>query len=269
MQYVTSRDGTRIGYKRTGAGSPLLLVHGSTADHTRWDKIAPRFEPFFSLYAPDRRGRGASADAPHYDLLREAEDIATLIEAAAAHSGENVAVLGHSFGGICSLEAALLTQRVGRLILYEPPLPTGLPLYAPDLPGRLQTLIDRGEWEAALELFYREQVKMPEPQLAAYRALPIWPERVKIAPTLVREIDFDRGYRFDPARFRQLEIPTLLLLGSDSPPIFQQATAALAAALPASRLVILPGQQHIAMDTAPDLFASAVLEFLNPPGKVG
>jgi pimeloyl-ACP methyl ester carboxylesterase len=34
------------------------------------------------------------------------------------------------------------------------------------------------------------------------------------------------------------------------------------AALPSSRLVILPGQQHVAMNTAPDLFLNEVLTFV-------
>ena len=34
------------------------------------------------------------------------------------------------------------------------------------------------------------------------------------------------------------------------------------AALPNSRIVVLPDQQHIAMDTAPDLFVSEVQTFL-------
>jgi pimeloyl-ACP methyl ester carboxylesterase len=55
---------------------------------------------------------------------------------------------------------------------------------------------------------------------------------------------------------------TLLLLGGDSPPLFRQATDVLAAALPNCQVAILPGQQHIAMDTAPDLFMKEVLQFL-------
>ena len=35
--------------------------------------------------------------------------------------GEGVSVLGHSYGGICALEAALLTAGIRKLVLYEPP----------------------------------------------------------------------------------------------------------------------------------------------------
>jgi hypothetical protein len=34
--YATSRDGTRIAFERSGVGPPLVLVHGTSADRTRW-----------------------------------------------------------------------------------------------------------------------------------------------------------------------------------------------------------------------------------------
>ena len=59
-----------------------------------------------------------------------------------------------------------------------------------------------------------------------------------------------------------MNVPMLLLLGGDSPPLFRQASEAVDSALPNSTVVTLPGQQHIAMDTNPDLFVSEVLRFL-------
>ncbi len=171
-------------------------------------------------------------------------------------------MLGHSYGGLCSLEAALLTDKINRIILYEPPVPVGLPMYAPGFPDRMQSLIDGGELEVALEMFMREVVQMPEHELAKYRQLPMWKERIKIVPTVPRELVIDRTYKFDPARFASLLVPTLLLLGGDSPSFFSQMAEALDAALPNSHVVIMPGQQHIAMDTNPELFVSEVLGFL-------
>jgi hypothetical protein len=36
---VVSRDGTKIAYWTSGDGPPLVLVHGTTADHTRWAPV--------------------------------------------------------------------------------------------------------------------------------------------------------------------------------------------------------------------------------------
>lgn len=261
MEQITSRDGTRIGFRRSGAGPALLLVHGATADHQRWAAISPEFERHFTVYAMDRRGRGASGDALDYEFMREVEDVAALAEAAGEQTGEPVAVLGHSFGATCSLEAALLTGSISRLILYEPAIPA-FEHTPPDVPDRMQTLIDQGEPEAALEMMLREVVRMPEVELQAYRQLPMWPVRIQIAPTIPRELSFVRSYHFEPERFASLRAPTLLLLGGDSPAFARQAVELVDSALPDSRIAVMPGQQHIAMDTNPELFVSQVLRFL-------
>jgi pimeloyl-ACP methyl ester carboxylesterase len=258
MEKIRSKDGTLIAYERTGAGQPLLLVHGTTADHSRWSPLLPRLEQHFTVYAMDRRGRGESGDSPDYDIRREAEDVAALVEAVEAP----VSILGHSYGAVCSLEAALLTDKVYRLVLYEPPIPTGISQYPPGIPDRMQALIDSGELEAALEVFFREVVRMPEHELKAYRQLPAWQVRIQLAPTIPREMAIDQTYTFKAKKFAGLQVKTLLLLGGDSPPLFQQAIKLVNSALPVSQVVTLPGQQHIAMDTAPDLFVREVQTFL-------
>ena len=55
---TTAPDGTRIGFWRSGSGPPLLLVHGTTADHTRWRPVLPLFEPHATVYAVDSTGPG-------------------------------------------------------------------------------------------------------------------------------------------------------------------------------------------------------------------
>jgi hypothetical protein len=56
------------------------------------------------------------------------------------------------------------------------------------------------------------------------------------------------------------------MLGGDSPFFFKAAIETLSATLPNCRVAVLPGQQHIAMDTAPELFIREVMAFLNEPG---
>lgn len=258
MQKIISKDGTVIAFWRSGAGAPLLLVHGTTADHERWSPILPSLKQHFTVYVMDRRGRGASGDSPDYNIMREAEDVAAVVEAI----GEPVFLLGHSYGAICSLEASLLTDKVSRLILYEPPIPTGLPQYPPQTPNRIQDLVNSGDLEAALAVFFREIVKMPETAFAAYRQLPAWKVRVQLAPTISREMTFDQTYHFEAKKFVGFHISTLLLLGGESPPLFQRAIEQIHSALPNSQVVTLLGQQHIAMDTDPELFVREVLHFL-------
>lgn len=78
----------------------------------------------------------------------------------------------------------------------------------------------------------------------------------------VREARAENAYEFDPARFADMQVPTLLLAGGDSPPEMRAIVDMVDAALPTSRIEELPGQQHIAHRTAPDLLASKIVAFL-------
>lgn len=259
METVLSTDGTTIAYSRSGSGPPLVLVHGSTADHTRWANIMPELERTFTVLAMDRRGRGGSGDSEEYELEREYEDVTAVVEAA----GPGASLLGHSFGALCAMEAALRVDNLRRLVLYEPAFPAGdTPLYRPGLRERIGEVFANEGREAFLIFFFREVVGVPEEQIAILRADPSWAGRIAAAHTALRELA-DGDYRYDPARFRQLETPTLLLLGEKSPVELTAPTRALDAALPDSRLVVLPGQGHVAMTTAPDLFLREVVGFLS------
>ena len=261
MEKIISTDGTPIAYQRSGSGPPLVLVHGTLGTYGRWAPILPALEEQFTVYAIERRGRGESGDSPHYAVEREYEDIAAVVDAI----GGEVTLLGHSFGGLCTLEAALRIPHLRSLIAYEPP--AGLtPLEPPDFADRLRAMLDAGDREGTVLTFLREVVRMPPHELAFYRTLPVFPARVAAAHTLPREFLAAQEYRLEPERFAQLDVPTLLLLGGDSPAFFRQNIEAWHAALPNSQIAVLPGQQHVAMDTAPDLFVGEVKAFLSALG---
>lgn len=257
---AVSRDGTEVAYWITGEGPPLVLVHGTTADHTRWNPLLPYLEPHATVHAVDRRGRGASGDGADYDVAREFEDVAAVIDTIANASGSAVDVLGHSFGGICAFGAAALTANVRSLVLYEPPMDPDAFALPPDVAARLDALLTAGDREAVLEAFIREVVGMPEHEFVRYRALPAWRARVAAAHTIPREATAIPV--LDPTQAAAITAPTLLLLGGDSPDRMRSATEAIAAALPDARMAVLDGQQHIAMDLVPQVFAEHVVAFL-------
>jgi pimeloyl-ACP methyl ester carboxylesterase len=210
------------------------------------------------VYTVDRRGRGESGDTEPYAIEREYEDIAAVID-----SIDNpVHVLGHSYGALCSLEAALLTENIRKLILYEPYIPTGIDAYPPGIADRIQELVDAGDRDGAVSTMFRELVKISEREIEMLRSLPSWMGRLAAAHTIARETRAEEEYKFDPGRFRGLNVPLLMLLGEESPPSLKKATEVVHEALPDSRIAVLSGQQHIAMNTAPELFAGEVLKFL-------
>lgn len=258
---VMSSDGTPVAAWRSGAGPSLILVHGTTADHTRWSRVTAGFEARHTVYAMDRRGRGGSGDAGTYSLAQEGEDIV----AVAREADPPVSLLGHSYGALCSIEAALRMPDLHRLVLYEPPLPLGYEIVAPAVRAKLTGLLERNELEEALVVFFREVVHVPEPQLRVMQEHPVWAARVAAAPTIAREIRWESEYRLNLDRLATVTVPTLLLLGGDSPRYFREATRQLHAALPNSRVHELAGQQHIAMDMIPDEFVEIVNSFVCAP----
>ncbi|MGH7343441.1 MAG: alpha/beta fold hydrolase [Candidatus Rokuibacteriota bacterium] len=258
MERVTSKDGTTIAYPGSGIGTPVLLVHGATHDHTVWTPVRSVLERHYRVYAMDRRGRGHSGDAAAYALEREWEDIAAVIDAI----GGAVDVVGHSNGGMCALEVARLTENVRRLVLYEPTMPVGSP--RTEICARMQALIDAGEPEQALLVFCRDALKLPPPELAAFQESPGWSARVAVAHTIPRELQAVDTYQFDPRHFQTMQAPTLFLVGGDSPPFRRTVAEALQAGLPNSQIGVLVGQRHGAIEAAPDLFAKEVMRFLSP-----
>lgn len=263
MQTIRSRDRTQIAFACSGTGPPLLLVHGTAGDHTRWSPLLPRLEPHATVYAMDRRGRGGSGDADPYEIQREFEDVAAVIDAIAASIGSPINVLGHSYGALCSLEATLLTANIQRLILYEAPPPGTPGLFPPDSIAKIERLLAEGDRDAAISTFMREVVEIESSEIEMLRTLPSWAGRVAAAHTLPREEHATEQLSpFDPNRFKGMKTPTLLLLGSESPAFFAEFTKQIHAALPHSNIAVMPGQQHTAMNTAPDMFLREVFDFL-------
>ncbi|EOD67249.1 alpha/beta fold hydrolase [Amycolatopsis vancoresmycina] len=255
MATVTSPDGTVVGFETLGDGPPMVLVHGTGADHTRWTAVRDRLARRYRLYLVDRRGRGLSRDeAAAYDIRREGEDIAAVAEAA----GGDVYLLAHSYGALCALEAVRLTKAVSRLAAYEPPRPKpGGAVVGPDARSRMRAA---EHLEEILEIFLREALRLAPAAVEAMRATPVWPARVAAAPTIPRELDVVEGMVFDE-RLGEIAIPVRLFAGTESPDYLRLAAEAVAGLIPGASVVPLHGQAHQAMDFDPDQFTEAVFAF--------
>jgi pimeloyl-ACP methyl ester carboxylesterase len=258
-QLVTSGDGTAIAYWCGGEGSPLLLVHGAMSDHQRW-RITPLLQPYRRVYVMDRRGRGGSGDAAGWSLDREVDDVVAVIEAAAVREGGPVDVLGHSLGGLLALRAAAVSAHVRRLVLYEPAMNEAA--QPADVLHRMRQALEEARPDEVVRIMMRDVVHMPEHEIEALQALPSWPSRVGTAHTLPRELS--QALSWSPEEGRQVLVPTLLLLGADSPGFVHDAVGLVDSALPDSHVVVLDGQQHVADQLVPEEFARIVLRFLEP-----
>ena len=67
---VTSNDGTPSAYWRSGEGPPLVLVHGTAADHGRWTPVLPAFEERRNIPAVNTADRGPALCHARAGVLR-------------------------------------------------------------------------------------------------------------------------------------------------------------------------------------------------------
>jgi len=263
VSFVRSKDGTRIAVECMGKGPSLLIVHGGTGDRSRWQPLLPLFASHFTVCAMDRRGHGESEAGSNYSLRNESEDVAAAVNSRAGP----VFVLGHSIGGLCALEAALLTSltgKISKLVLYEPPLQD---LDHTAVADRMERMIHadvlQSAREQALVTFLREIVMISPDEIAAMKRQAAWPSRVAGIDIQIREIRALSKYRFEAKRMRGLKVSTLLLTGSKTAsPQLKEATNSLMDTLPRRTLVVFEGQEHNAMDKIPQQFAETVTNFL-------
>ena len=262
MSRVRSSDGTDIAYFTSGKGPPLVLVHGLLGDHTRWDALRPFLEPHVTVHAMDRRGRGASGDAPQYVFARECEDVAAVVDAVVEASGTATDLLGSSGGALYSIGAAGRTRNIRRLVLFEPP-PTAIAQLLPSgLLARLEALLADGDREGILVEAYRAIVGLSDEEIDHLRAQPAWPNRIAAAHTVPRELRFVPDKDFSVEHASAITLTALVLVGGETSHPYRDNAQAVAAALPNAALAVLDGQGHGAEMFAPELVAGRVLAFL-------
>ena len=262
---ITSADGTPIAIFRSGTpgGPSLLLVHGTTADHTTFRTVGPMLGATSDVQAMDRRGRGDSGDSLPYSVVREFEDVAAVADAIAAERGAPIDVVGHSYGGRTALGAALLTDSIDRVICYEgAPTPPGASYHPAGIEAGLRERLDAGDRDGALALFMAEVVGLSPEALAAYRANPVWPVRAAAAGTILRELDAELEPAASLEALGAVRRPVLQILGTASLPVFHEATEALDERLVDGRIARIDGARHAAHHTHPEAFVAAVLGFL-------
>ena len=249
MGTVTSKDGTRIAFDRTGEGPAVILVVGAFNERPTGAPLARALEQHFTVFNYDRRGRGESDDTAPYAVEREIEDLDALI----TEAGGSARVFGYSSGAILSLRAAAQGSAISQLALFEPP-PTGA--RAGELAPELSELVAAGRRGDAVELFQTEAVGIPAAIVAQLRNAPFRPALEKIAQTLVYESTILKA--LPDGLTASVKVPTLVIDGDQSPEVMRQAAKSLADALPDGQYRTLVGQGH---DIDPDVMAPVLEEF--------
>lgn len=275
MQTVTSADGTSIAYEQHGEGQPLILLHGGST-RQYWKPIVPRFTDDYTVVVPDRRGHGESGDATGqdsastrsdahedgggYSLEREVEDTRAIIDAV---DGDPI-LFGHSFGGLQAIEAARVAP-VEQVVAYEPAVLVGEYREQANLVDQMQAQLDQGEHREAMKLHVREVIhggEIGEDALDRWLAeWPPWPEYARLAEQTLRMNREIEQYRLPDTL--DIDVPALMLTGTEGPSHLQDSVRAVHEALPDSRLVEFEGVSHAGPQEEPDRITAEIREFLD------
>jgi pimeloyl-ACP methyl ester carboxylesterase len=262
---ITSADGTKLAARRSGRGSPLVLVHGANGDLDTFALIEGALAERHTVWVYSRRGRGGSSDGADYGLQREVEDVLAVLAA----TGDRAHLLGHSGGAVYCLLTAQQTRSLRSLVLYEPPLRLdNLDDSDRTVIDDIQSALDTGHPDQALELFC-PIAGIVDHEIQALRSLaPVWNRLqagVLLAPREIKAGLEEAREQF--AAFEPPDVPTLYLYGeATQAPIFPTLDE-VAVLLPNAQLHGLARQRHLAFAFDPTTFTQAVLTFTTSHNK--
>jgi pimeloyl-ACP methyl ester carboxylesterase len=263
---TTSSDGTTIAYTKLGSGPPLILVDGAFCyrENGPASQLAPLLAEHFTVFAYDRRGRGASGDAPVYAIEREVDDLRSLVREA----GGSAFAVGISSGGALALQAAARGVSLKGLVLYEPPFmeEDGHPRSFDMQKSRLEQFVAAGDRAGAVRFFMTDIYGAPRPFVAV---MPLvmrnaWKKNQSVAHTLPYDLTLLGDWSVLRDRSRSVTIPTLILGGEKSPAPLKNAVATVANALPNAQREYLRGQDH---NVSAPVVAPVITEFLSTPAR--
>jgi pimeloyl-ACP methyl ester carboxylesterase len=255
---VRSADGTPLAVWVGGEGPAVVLVHGSPSEHSTFDPLVAELRHHFTTFAMDRRGSGASGDTAPYAVEREFEDVAAVVDEAAARSGGPVVLWGHSYGANPAMGGAALSTDVHRLVLYEPSFGLSYPDGAIEA---IEEAVAAGDRAGAVRAAFVDTGVMTAEEFDDFRASPRWPKVLDSVPTMAREARVEHTWTYPPGGFGTITAPTLLLTGSETPPGVAELTSRAAAAIPGSEVRVLEGHGHFAHRSDPAMVAAIVREF--------
>jgi pimeloyl-ACP methyl ester carboxylesterase len=262
---VISKDGTPIGYRQTGSGPGVVILHGGARASQHYLLLADALARWFTVTLPGRRGRRLSGPVGDgYSINKETEDLSAVLQATGARW-----VFGHSAGGFIGLEAAIELP-IEKLAVYEPPVSMHGSIDFSFLPHLEKALADQ-DGAAAFVIFLKGL------RLNWMTQLPFWvlypmahlmlrdadgQEMVRLIPTAIWEAKEVQRLDSTEKRYAAIRAETLLLSGSRSPAYLRDSLPILERIIPHARWIDFPGYDHQAPDQkAPGIIAARLKEF--------
>jgi 3-oxoadipate enol-lactonase len=256
-------NGIRVYYVQAGQGPlTLLLIHGYPLDHTMWQPQIDGLADVARVIAPDLRGCGASG-APEgvYTMDTHADDLRALLDV--LHI-ERAVVCGLSMGGYIALAFwRKCAARVRGLILVDTRAGADAPAARQARLDMVEQVKQRGSAPAADAMLPRllaESTRQSRPDLVES----VHAMMLRQPPTGIIGAQLGMAERPDSTpMLPTITVPTLVIFGAEDviTPAEPEGRT-LAAAIPGSKLVVIPNAGHLSNLEQPEIFNTAVREFL-------
>lgn len=231
-------------YGTPGAPAVLFIAGAgpSRADDAGTSETARLVaERGFQASVHDRIGRGDSAASGPISLERELDAIAVI----AGFLGGPVVLVGHSSGCAIAIEAAARVEKLAGLVLWEAPVGQ-FAAGAPQWWQEIEANIKQGNLEAAVAAY---MVDMPPEWLEGLKQSPAYPELIHswVADgSALANIEAD-GLE---AALREVRVPVLAVVGTETFPGMTESAAAIAKAAPNGKSEEVKGAWHSWDDAA-------------------
>ena len=233
LRFASIPSGVRVPYMASGAGEPLLFVHGSLCDYRYWNSQTAVLSQHFSCVSVSLSHYWPVDDAGSDSEFSMRAHVAQLAEFIVAMAMGPVHLVGHSRGGCVAFHLARdYPDLVKTLTLADPGGPLAvdgrgearLPPATTALRAKVAALIENGEIEAGLELFV-DSVSMPgiwRKSPASFRTM-----ATANASTLPKQFR-DPLPAYTRAAAGEVRCRTLLIAGEKSPRMYRDNVAQLA-----------------------------------------
>ncbi|MPZ74767.1 MAG: hypothetical protein GEU74_16390 [Nitriliruptorales bacterium] len=259
--HVTTTDGVTIGGTVHGQGPPLVFLQGSIGDgDIDWQAVVGHLTGRFTCHLPSMRGRGVSGDHPDLSFDRLADDFLAYVDSI----GEPTGLVGWSapFAPVVAAQH----DAVAAVALFEP---------------SMLSLMGEQEQAAVGDIFARTGGLAAEGRLVdaarAFAGFPFNDDEIAVledtgyveataryVPHLLNHLQLAMEHGdpiADPALLGAISAPVLVLLGSDTKPLFAASARTVTDRVPNARMQEISGAGHAAPVTHPETLAEAFAEF--------
>ncbi|HET8837853.1 MAG TPA: alpha/beta hydrolase [Flavobacteriaceae bacterium] len=205
----------------------LILLHGALGNKAHLQNLCDVLSPHYKVYTLDFPGHGAHFSSKDFSMEFFAEEVIAFMN---RNSLESASIFGYSMGGYVGLKLAMqFPERVEKLITLGTKLKWNKEIAAKEL-----QMLNTEKMERKIPQFV-EKLKNENPASE-------WKELVNKTAKMLHGLG--NGKALSEMEFKNIEIPVLVLRGSEDSMVTKEECENLVRILPDGTYFEIPGAMH-------------------------